>query len=78
MLAAPSNRLISESVCSPTRQQFSGEREAHGYCREQINNEGVTVHVDGNSVTMNSGIYRDKVIERGSLPRGGGALPTSG
>lgn len=73
-MAVPSNRLTSESVCSHTKQQLSGKREERGYRHEQINNEGVTVHLDGNSVTMSSGIYRDKGIEKGKPSSRRGAL----
>lgn len=64
-MAVPSNRLTLESVCSHTKQQFSGKRAERRYCRRADHNEGVTVHLDGNGVAVSSGIYRDKGIEKG-------------
>lgn len=74
----PFLRTVSpQNQCVPTPRQFPGKREERGYCQEQINNEGVA-HLGGKSVTVSSGIYRDKGIAKANLPRGGGALPTFG
>jgi ketosteroid isomerase-like protein len=48
-----------------TKQQFLASVKSADIAGEQINNEGVTVHLYGNSVAVSTGIYRDKGIEKG-------------
>lgn len=46
------------------KKQFLEEVKSPDVTGEQINNEGVTVHLYGN-VAVSTGIYRDKGIEKG-------------
>lgn len=46
------------------KQQFLAEVKSADVTGEQINNEGVTVHLYGN-VAVSTGIYRDKGMEKG-------------
>src|SRR5438067_1085812 len=48
-----------------TKQQFLASVKSGDIAGEQINNEGVTVHLYGNGVTVSTGIYRDKGIQKG-------------
>ena len=48
-----------------TKQQFLAHVKTADIAGEQINNEGVTVHLYGNSVAVSTGIYRDKGVENG-------------
>jgi ketosteroid isomerase-like protein len=48
-----------------TKQQFLASVKNPDLVGEQINNEGVTVHVYGNNVAVSTGIYRDKGMEKG-------------
>ena len=48
-----------------TKQQFLASVKSTDISGEQINNEGVTVHLYGNNVAVSTGIYRDKGIEKG-------------
>lgn len=48
-----------------TKQQFLAEVKSADITGEQINNEGVTVHLYGNNVAVSTGIYRDKGMEKG-------------
>ncbi len=48
-----------------TKQQFLAQVKRADVAGEQINNEGVTVHLYGNSVAVSTGIYRDKGVEKG-------------
>lgn len=48
-----------------TKQQFLAEVKSPDVTGEQINNEGVTVHLYGNNVAVSTGIYRDKGMEKG-------------
>lgn len=47
-----------------TKQQFLADVKSADVTGEQINNEGVTVHLYGN-VAVSTGIYRDKGMEKG-------------
>jgi|SRR5579859_8161 len=47
-----------------TKQQFLANVKSADVTGEQINNEGVTVHLYGN-VAVSTGIYRDKGMEKG-------------
>lgn len=47
-----------------TKEQFLADIRSADITGEQINNEGVTVHLY-NNVAVSTGIYRDKGIERG-------------
>jgi ketosteroid isomerase-like protein len=47
-----------------TKQQFLADVKSADITGEQINNEGVTVHMY-NNVAVSTGIYRDKGIEKG-------------
>ena len=61
------------------KQQFLAQVKSVDVTGEQINNEGVTVHVYGNNVAVSSGIYRDKGDWRKANPsHGADVLPTSG
>jgi ketosteroid isomerase-like protein len=48
-----------------TKQQFLAEVKSADVTGEQINNEGVTVHMHANNVAVSTGIYRDKGMEKG-------------
>ena len=48
-----------------TKQQFLAQVKTADVAGEQINNEGVTVHLYANNVAVSTGIYRDKGIEKG-------------
>ena len=48
-----------------TKQQFLADVKGSDITGEQINNEGVTVHLHGNNVAVSTGIYRDKGMEKG-------------
>ena len=48
-----------------TKQQFLASVKNPDVGAEQINNEGVTVHLYGNNVAVSTGIYREKGIEKG-------------
>jgi len=48
-----------------TKQQFLAQVKTADIAGEQINNEGVTVHLYGNNVAVSTGIYRDKGIKKG-------------
>src|SRR5690348_18387991 len=48
-----------------TKQQFLASVKSGDIAGEQINNEGVTVHLYGNGVAVSTGIYRDKGIQKG-------------
>jgi len=48
-----------------TKQQLLAEVKSPDVAGEQINNEGVTVHMHGNNVAVSTGIYRDKGTEKG-------------
>jgi uncharacterized protein (TIGR02246 family) len=48
-----------------SKQQFLAEVKSADITGEQINNEGVTVHLYGNNVAVSTGIYRDKGTEKG-------------
>jgi ketosteroid isomerase-like protein len=48
-----------------TKQQFLAQVKSPNITGEQINNEGVTVHLYGNNVAVSTGIYRDKGMEKG-------------
>ena len=48
-----------------TKQQLLAEVKSPDVTGEQINNEGVTVHMQGNIVAVSTGIYRDKGMEKG-------------
>ena len=48
-----------------TKQQLLAEVKSPDVVGEQINNEGVTVHMHGNNVAVSTGIYRDRGIEKG-------------
>ena len=61
-----------------TKQQFLASVKSTDISGEQINNEGVTVHLYGNNVAVSTGIYPDKGIQKGKLSRGAGALSMSG
>jgi ketosteroid isomerase-like protein len=47
------------------KQQFLANVRSADVTSEQINNEGVTVHLYNNNVAVSTGIYRDKGIEKG-------------
>jgi ketosteroid isomerase-like protein len=47
------------------KQQFLASVRSADITSEQINNEGVTVHLYNNNVAVSTGIYRDKGIEKG-------------
>lgn len=47
-----------------TKEQFLADIRSADITGEQINNEGVTVHLY-NNVAVSTGIYRDKGIEKG-------------
>ena len=48
------------------KQQFLASIKSGDISSEQINNEGVTVHLyNNNNVAVSTGIYRDKGIEKG-------------
>jgi uncharacterized protein (TIGR02246 family) len=47
-----------------TKEQFLADIKTSDITGEQINNEGVTVHLY-NNVAVSTGIYRDKGIEKG-------------
>src|SRR5207253_2222531 len=49
-----------------TKQQFLASVKSGDIAGEQINNEGVTVHLYGNGVAVSTGIYRDKGIQKRS------------
>ena len=49
-----------------TKQQFLADVKSADITGEQINNEGVTVHLYGN-VAVSTGIYRDKGMEKGKV-----------
>ena len=48
-----------------TKQQFLASVKSPDITGEQINNEGVTVHLYANNVAVSTGIYRDKGMEKG-------------
>lgn len=48
-----------------TKQQLLADVKSPDVVGEQINNEGVTVHMHGSNVAVSTGIYRDKGIEKG-------------
>lgn len=48
-----------------TKQQFLADVKSPDVTGEQINNEGVIVHLYGNNVAVSTGIYRDKGMEKG-------------
>ncbi len=48
-----------------TKQQFLASVKNPDVAGEQINNEGVTVHLYGNNVAVSTGIYRDRGMEKG-------------
>jgi ketosteroid isomerase-like protein len=48
-----------------TKQQFLASVKSADITGEQINNEGVTVHLYNNNVAVSTGIYRDKGFEKG-------------
>src|SRR5262249_16662260 len=48
-----------------TKQQLLAEVKSPDVVGEQINNEGVTVRMQGNNVAVSTGIYRDKGMEKG-------------
>lgn len=48
-----------------TKQQLLADVKSADITGEQINNEGVTVHLHGNNVAVSTGIYRDKGMEKG-------------
>ncbi len=48
-----------------TKQQFLADVKRPEITGEQINNEGVTVHLYGDKVAVSTGIYRDKGFEKG-------------
>jgi ketosteroid isomerase-like protein len=47
------------------KQQFLASVRNADVTSEQINNEGVVVHLYSNNVAVSTGIYRDKGIEKG-------------
>ncbi len=47
------------------KQQFLASIKSGDITGEQINNEGVSVHLYNNNVAVSTGIYRDKGIEKG-------------
>jgi ketosteroid isomerase-like protein len=47
------------------KQEFLASIRSANVTSEQINNEGVTVHLYNNNVAVSTGIYRDKGIEKG-------------
>jgi ketosteroid isomerase-like protein len=47
------------------KQEFLASVRSADVTSEQINNEGVTVHLYNNNVAVSTGIYRDKGIEKG-------------
>src|SRR5712692_6328701 len=47
------------------KQQFLATIKSGNVSSEQINNEGVTVHLYNNNVAVSTGIYRDKGVEKG-------------
>lgn len=48
-----------------TKQGFLADIKSSEITGEQINNEGVTVHLYSNNVAVSTGIYRDKGMEKG-------------
>ena len=48
-----------------TKQQLLAEVKSPDVVGEQINNEGMTVHMHGSNVAVSTGIYRDKGVEKG-------------
>jgi len=48
-----------------TKQALLADVKSADVTGEQINNEGVTVHMHGNNVAVSTGIYRDKGMEKG-------------
>ena len=48
-----------------TKQQLLAEVKSPDVTGEQINNQGVTVHMYGTNVAVSTGIYRDKGMEKG-------------
>ena len=48
-----------------TKQQFLASVKSGDVVGEQINNEGVSVHLYNNNVAVSTGIYRDKGIAKG-------------
>jgi ketosteroid isomerase-like protein len=48
-----------------TKQKFLADVKSADITGEQINNEGVTVHLYGNNVAVSTGIYRDKGMDKG-------------
>src|SRR5215472_5905530 len=46
-----------------TKQALLADVKSADVTGEQINNEGVTVHMHGNNVAVSTGIYRDKGME---------------
>lgn len=48
-----------------TKRQLLAEVKSPDIVGEQINNEGVSVHMHGSNVAVSTGIYRDKGIEKG-------------
>jgi ketosteroid isomerase-like protein len=46
------------------KKEFLASTANHDVQQEQINNEGMTVHIYGNAAVVN-GIYRDKGLEKG-------------
>jgi ketosteroid isomerase-like protein len=48
-----------------SKQQFLESIKSGGVSSEQINNEGVTVHLYNDNVAVSTGIYRDKGVEKG-------------
>jgi uncharacterized protein (TIGR02246 family) len=47
------------------KQQFLASIKNGAVTAEQINNEGVSVHLYNNNVAVSTGIYRDKGVEKG-------------
>lgn len=48
-----------------TKQALLADVKSADVTGEQINNEGVSVHMHGNNVAVSTGIYRDKGMEKG-------------
>lgn len=48
-----------------TKQEFLADVKSADITGEQINNEGVTVHLYNGNVAVSTGIYRDKGMEKG-------------
>lgn len=52
-----------------TKQPFLAGLKGLDIAREQINNQGVAVHLYGNDVALRTGIYREKGMQKGKTFR---------